>query len=91
MTSEKKRRSGGNAEGRGGSVLVMSNRRISAAGCRGIAEYSDTRVRITLRELELTVDGVGLTVRIYCGDEIEVRGRVDAVIFGNCVEKERER
>ena len=64
------------------SVMVISNRSLSVSGCRRISEYSSGRVRLVLKELDLVVEGAALTIHTYCGDEIEIRGQIDAVYFG---------
>lgn len=80
--SGRRKRSIGGTERLGDCVMVTSNRALTVSGCKRISEYSDTRVRLLLREFELTAVGAGLTVHTYCGDEIEIRGRIEAVYFG---------
>ena len=65
----------------GSSASVISNRRLVVSGCKRIAEYSSCRVSLELCDQILTVEGRELTVRAYCGDELEISGYIDAVRF----------
>ncbi|MBR2460298.1 MAG: YabP/YqfC family sporulation protein [Clostridia bacterium] len=71
------------------SVSVVSDRSVTASGCRRIEEYSSCRIVLLLCDTALTVEGRGLTVNTFCGDEIEIRGWVSAVRFGkkDCMEE----
>lgn len=63
------------------SALMLSRREVTVAGCRRIIEYGSARIRISVREGEITVEGRGLTVRTYRGDELTVRGWLSGIFF----------
>ena len=63
------------------SALMLSRREVTVAGCRRIVEYGSARIRISVCEGEITVEGRGLTVHTYRGDELTVRGWLSGIFF----------
>ena len=65
----------------GAAAMVLARRQVTVSGCRRIIEYSAVRVRLAIEGGELIIEGRGLTVYTYCGDELVIRGVLDGVKF----------
>ena len=63
-------------------AMVLARRQVTVSGCRRIIEYGSVRVRLAIDGGELIIEGRGLTVYTYCGDELVIRGILDGVKFG---------
>ena len=67
----------------GAVAMVLGRRQVTVSGCRRIVEYSSVRVRLAIEGGELIIEGRGLSVYTYCGDELVIRGVLDGVRFGD--------
>ena len=81
MTGEDKKRERAERSSGGATAMVLSRRSVTVSGCRRIIEYGSVRVRIATLDGELTVEGRGLTVYTYCGDELVIRGCLNGIYF----------
>ncbi len=60
---------------------LLGDRQFFLEGHGGILAYSDTQIDISAGALVLRVRGAGLELRGMTGDELRIRGRIDAVEF----------
>ena len=74
--------SGAERPSMGATAMVLGRRQVTVSGCRRIIEYGAIRVRLAIDGGELIIEGRGLTVYTYCGDELVIRGVLDGVRFG---------
>ena len=63
------------------SAMLLSRREVTVSGCRRIIEYSSAKIRLSVCEGEITVEGRGLTVHTYREDELTVRGWLTGIFF----------
>ena len=63
------------------SAMLLSRREVTVSGCRRITEYSSVRVKLSVCEGTVIIDGRGLTVCTYSGDELTVRGWLSGISF----------
>ena len=80
-TKDKSRSGGRISDLRGGSICVVSDKAVRISGCRKIEEYSSVRVRLRLCDNIVEVRGHFLTVSTFCREDIEVSGRIKALVF----------
>ena len=69
----------------GASATLLSRREVTVSGCRRITEYGSTKIRLSVREGEIAIEGRGLTVYTYRGDELTVRGWLSGIFFDDPV------
>ncbi|MHB1418932.1 MAG: sporulation protein YqfC [Bacillota bacterium] len=50
---------------------------------RGVIEYTDLRVRVSVTHGEVDIRGKGLILRNIATDEIAIEGVIDSITFGN--------
>lgn len=62
-------------------AMLLSRREVTVSGCRRIIEYGSARIRISVSEGYITVEGRGLTVHTYQSDELTVRGWLTGIFF----------
>ena len=67
------------------SAMLLSRREVTVSGCRRITEYGSARIRLAVCEGTVTVEGRGLTVHTYRGDELTVRGWLTSITFEDAV------
>lgn len=70
------------------SAMLLSRREVTVSGCRRIVEYGSSKLRLSVQEGEITVEGRGLTVHTYRGDELTVRGWLTGIYFDDRFGKE---
>ncbi|MBE7002692.1 MAG: sporulation protein [Ruminococcaceae bacterium] len=58
---------------------LLGDREFFLEGHEGILAYSDTQIDVSAQGLVVRVRGTGLELRSMTGDEVRVRGRIDAV------------
>ncbi len=68
------------------SAMLLSRQEVTVSGCRRITEYGSARIRLAICEGTVTVEGRGLTVHTYRGDELTVRGWLTAITFEDAVQ-----
>jgi len=60
---------------------VLGDRQFFLEGHTGILSYSDTQIDVSAGASVVRVRGAGLELRGMTGDEVRIRGRIDAVEF----------
>jgi len=65
-----------------GSVNIVGGRRALVEGYRGILEYSDERVVLSLKRGKLSLNGAGLRLEAMKAGELLVSGRIQTVEWG---------
>jgi len=60
---------------------VLGDREFFLEGHAGILSYGDDRIDVNAPGMIVRVRGQGLTLRGMTGDEVRIRGRIDAVEF----------
>ena len=68
------------------SAMLLSRREVTVLGCRRITEYGSTKIKLSVSEGYITVEGRGLTVQTYQGDELTVRGWLTGIFFDDLTE-----
>lgn len=63
------------------SAMLLSGRELTVSGCRRILEYASCRIKLSVAEGTVTVEGRGLYVCTYRGDELTVRGWLSGIFF----------
>ncbi len=58
---------------------LLGDRQFFLEGHEGILSYSDTQIDIAAGALAVRVRGSALELRSMTGDELRIRGRIDAV------------
>ena len=58
---------------------LLGDRQFYLEGHEGILAYSDTQIDVSTRAAVVRVRGAGLELRSMTGDEVRIRGRIDAV------------
>lgn len=61
------------------SVTLISDRSVTACGCKHIEKYTSNEILLRLCDTALRISGENMTLNIFCGDEIEIRGRISNV------------
>jgi len=62
-------------------VIIRSGREVLVEGCRGIIEYSDTLIRVSVGQQALSVIGCDLSVSNMFSHNILIIGRISSVEF----------
>lgn len=62
-----------------GSLTVIGGRRALVEGCRGLLEYSQERVVLSLKRGRIIIGGAGLTIRVMNAAALIVSGRIENV------------
>lgn len=62
-------------------IQLSGNRTIYIEGCRGILEFDDCYLKISLGKKTLTVVGAELTVEGYEGHNVTICGRIQGLEF----------
>lgn len=62
-------------------IEVNSGREILIEGCRGILDYSDTRIQVSVGRQSVTVIGTDLTVRNMFTQVIVIVGRISCIEY----------
>lgn len=60
---------------------VLGDRQLFLEGQEGILSYSDAQIDVSVGALVVRIRGAGLELRGMTGDELRIRGRIDAVEF----------
>ncbi len=63
----------------GWSVTLTDGREAYLTGCRAILSYDTCAIKIDAGEVVLMIEGRGLDISRYTGDEIAVRGDIVSV------------
>lgn len=63
------------------TLTVEGREQILVTGCKRIACYTETEVRLELIDANLVVNGSYLTMKSYFGDRILISGLIDAFRF----------
>lgn len=61
------------------SVTLISDRSVTACGCKRIEKYTSGEIILELCDTVLRISGENMTLNIFCGDEIEIRGKISNV------------
>ncbi len=62
-------------------IEMMGNREATVDGCRGVAEYSDTVIKLSISGGSVCFTGVGLEITCLYRSEATVRGNIRSVEF----------
>lgn len=62
-------------------IEINSGREVLIEGCRGILEYSDTKIQVSVGRQAVTVHGSELTVRNMFTQMIVIIGRIASVEY----------
>ncbi len=66
----------------GGCRLELRGRSsLAVDGCRGIIEYSPTKIKLRLKETKLSVGGASLTCDSYTHGEVLISGKINIMEF----------
>lgn len=57
-------------------LLCRSNMELQVEGCRAILAYSDTEIRLDLREMQLIIEGTALQMSDFHGRCLTIRGKI---------------
>lgn len=60
---------------------LLGDRQFFLEGHEGILSYSDTQIDVASGAAVVRVRGSGLELRSMTGDEVRIRGRIDAIEF----------
>lgn len=60
---------------------IFGNSRINVDGCRGVAEYRDTYLKLKLQKGVLILCGSGFDISFYEEEHISIKGKIDSVEF----------
>lgn len=60
---------------------LQGNRELALDGCRGLLEYTETRIRLHAGALLLTVEGAALCIRTYSDSQTVITGDIRALAF----------
>ena len=63
------------------SAMLLSRREVTVSGCRRIIEYSSAQIKLSVSEGTVVIEGRGMTVHTYLGDELTVRGWLTGIRF----------
>ena len=58
---------------------LLGDRQFFLEGHEGILAYSDTQIDVSAGALVVRVRGSGLALRSMTGDEVRIRGKIDAI------------
>ncbi len=62
-------------------IDLLSDRQIYIDGCKGLLEYRENIVRVSLPKKTLTVFGSDLKLEYMTEDSISLSGKIDSVSF----------
>ena len=62
-------------------IEMMGNREATVDGCRGVAEYSDTVIKLNISGGSVSFSGDGLEITCLYRSEATVRGNIRSVEF----------
>ncbi len=62
-------------------IEINSGKEVLIEGCRGILEYSDTKIKVSIGRQAVTVNGCELTVRNMFTRMIVIIGRISSVEY----------
>ncbi|MBE7009339.1 MAG: sporulation protein [Ruminococcaceae bacterium] len=62
-------------------IELLGDRQFFLEGHGGILSYSDTQIDVSAGAAVVRVRGAGLELRSMTGDEVRIRGRIDAVEY----------
>lgn len=66
----------------GASVITLLGRNdVSIANYRGIIEYTDTLIRVQIKNGQLRLNGKRLQIEYYTNDEMKISGTVESLEF----------
>ncbi len=63
------------------SVTAVSDRAVTVSGCKKIERYTGEEIRLRLCDVFLNVTGSGMTLSVFCRDEIEITGEITSISF----------
>lgn len=67
--------------GRDSHIEINNNCEVLIEGCRGIIEYSDTKIRVSVGQQAVSVMGTELTVRNMFTHVIVIVGRISGIEY----------
>ncbi len=67
----------------GGSAFVVFGRETTVCGCERVICYNEDSISLGMREGKLTVEGKGLNVTTFFGNEIKICGEIALLRFEN--------
>lgn len=67
--------------GRDSHIEINNNCEVLIEGCRGIIEYSDTKIRVSVGQQAVSVMGTELTVRNMFTYVIVIVGRISGIEY----------
>lgn len=62
-------------------LTVVGQREICIENYRRILEYTETRLQLLTRRGRLAVEGEGLRILYYRGEEMKIGGRIRRILF----------
>lgn len=63
------------------TIELTRNVQAAVQGSRGILEYTDERIRVSLEGLEVCFYGTELSIRSLDQDSLEIKGRIERVEY----------
>lgn len=63
------------------SIEVISNRSAVIQGTKGILEYNDDLIRISLDDFEVQFYGTKLTIQCLSQDSLEIKGTINRIEY----------
>lgn len=63
------------------SIEVISNRSAVIQGTKGILEYNDDLIRISLDEFEVQFYGTKLSIQCLSQDSLEIKGTINRIEY----------
>ena len=69
------------------SAFLRSTKEITVCGCRKVLHYTSDTVRLCLFDGIMEINGEGITVSTYFGNEIKLSGKISALKITDEIEQ----
>ncbi len=60
-------------------MFLTSNRKITLCGCDRVEKYGDTEIELKMCDMNVKIEGRGLSVYTFVNGEISVTGEINAL------------
>ena len=62
-------------------IEMTGNREIIIDGCKGVVEYTENNIRISLGESVMSLSGVNLVIQSFDNDVVIINGQISDIDF----------
>ncbi len=63
------------------TIYMTSNNQLTITECGGIVLYSDSEIRLNLKNLQLQINGDKMTLQVFKNNIIEISGIINEIKF----------